>query len=105
MSGMYPDVIGDDAWRESHRHLNDSSPTRPSSHALPLESESPATMHQQSHDTFGFNWLSLDPINITDAQTLVDYVTMGSDQAQRFLTWSREQHEHAVTLEARLQSA
>ncbi|GME36195.1 hypothetical protein B0A49_13695 [Neofusicoccum parvum] len=65
-------------------------------------------MHHQSQDTFGINWLSLDPINITDAQTLVDYVTMGSDQAQRFLTWSREQHEHAqhaATLEVQLQSA
>ncbi|GME39202.1 hypothetical protein OnM2_050068 [Neofusicoccum parvum] len=62
-------------------------------------------MYHQSQNTFGINWLSLDPINITDAQTLVDYVTMGSDQAQRFLTWSREQHEHAVTLEVQLQSA
>lgn len=104
MSGMYPDVTGDDAWREPHRHPHDSSPTRPSSHALPLESESPATMHQQ-HDTFGFDWLSLDPINIADAQTLVDYVTMGSDQAQRFLNWSREQHQRAASLEIQLQSA
>ncbi|KAL1619492.1 hypothetical protein SLS56_010129, partial [Neofusicoccum ribis] len=76
MSGMYPDVTGDDAWRESHRHLNDSSPTRPSSHALPLDSESPTAMNYQNHNTLGFDWLSLDPINIADAQTLVNYVTM-----------------------------
>ncbi|KAL1614496.1 hypothetical protein SLS56_012088 [Neofusicoccum ribis] len=62
-------------------------------------------MNYQNHDTLGFDWLSLDPVNIADAQTLVDYVTMGSDQAQRFLTWSRERAQHAATLEVRLQSA